>query len=162
MSITGENAQPRATVTSPAAPEAAGPSSDRLDWQSELDSAMADLDSRLSHPRRRASDTGAQPTLPQLGPIDITGELLDEIAWRVSQQMRRNQPATVPMEHAARAAVPPAAMAPPPIVDVPPRLAPGVALTIRVRRPLFRVRWRFWKKSRRRQAMISFADYRVS
>jgi hypothetical protein len=152
MSTIGENTQDRATVA-PA---------DGLEWQSELDSAMADLDSRLSHPRRRASDKGTPPPkLPELGRVEITNELLDEIAWRVSQQMRRNQPATVSLETPAPAAVQPSEM--PPVVEPErPHLPSGIALTIRVRRPLFNFRWRFWRRSRRQKAMMLFSDYRVS
>src|SRR5689334_6562695 len=83
MSAPGEGTQARATMTA----------SDRLEWQSELDSAMADIDSKLQHPRRRATDAGPQPQLPELGQIDLTSELLDEIAWRVCQAMRRTQTA---------------------------------------------------------------------
>jgi hypothetical protein len=66
--------------------EQAGPQ--RLDWQGELEAHLADLDGRLRHPRRRATDTDRQPTLPELGQVEITTELLDEIAWRVSEQIR--------------------------------------------------------------------------
>ena len=62
----------------------------QLDWQSELDATMEDIDSRLVHPRRRAADAGPQPTLPGLGEVKLTTELLDEIAWRVAEQMRRH------------------------------------------------------------------------
>ena len=152
MPTIGENEKDRAVVT-PA---------DGLEWQSELDSAMADLDSRLSHPRRRASDKGTPPPkLPELGTIEITSELLDEIAWRVSQQMRRQQPAVATLDTVTPAAVPPNEM-PPVAAPERPHLPSGIALTIRVRRPLFRFRWRFWRRSRRRQAMMLFSDYRVS
>lgn len=60
-----------------------------LDWQGELDSALADLDQRLTHPRRRATDSQRQPVLPELGQAQITNEVLDEIAWRVAEQIRR-------------------------------------------------------------------------
>jgi hypothetical protein len=161
MSTTGENAQPRATVTSPAAPAAADGTADRLEWQSELDSALSDLDVKLSHPRRRAGDTAQQPALPEPGRAQITNELLDEIAWRVAQQMRRNQPATVLNEGMVPDAVQPDALAQAPASEPErPRMSSGIALTIRVRRPLFR--WRFWRRSRRRQAMMLFSDYRVN
>jgi hypothetical protein len=62
--------------------------SQRLEWQGELESHMADLDVRLEHPRRRATDAARQPTLPDLGQAEITSELLDEIAWRVAEQIR--------------------------------------------------------------------------
>jgi hypothetical protein len=97
---------------------------ERLEWQTELDSAMADIDHRLEHPRRRATDLGTQPSLPQLGQIDLTSELLDEIAWRVSEQVRRAL--------AGSETVPPAKGSP----ETHPQ-APGIALTIRVRKPLF-------------------------
>jgi len=51
MSAAGEDVTNRAATMS----------DDQLKWQDELDSAMADIDSRLRHPRRRASDTGRQP-----------------------------------------------------------------------------------------------------
>jgi len=132
---------------------------ERLEWQSELDSAMTDLDSRLSHPRRRASDVAPQPMLPQLGQLDVTAELLDEIAWRVAEQMRRTQNAVV-TPAAIAAAAPPAVQAPPR-----PALAHGTAIVIRLRRPLFSFSfsWKFWRRrSRRRQSMITFSDYRIT
>jgi hypothetical protein len=123
-----------------------------LAWQHELDGALSDLDSRLSHPRRRASDVAPQPVPPQLGQIDLTSELLDEIAWRVSEQMRRSQPA---------AATAPEVAAPSPTIEPEPAMPAGTALVLRIRRPL--VSWRFWRRrSRRRQAMITFSDYRVT
>ena len=151
MSSAGDSEKLRAPLT-PA---------DRLEWQSELDSAMSDLDSRLSHPRRRASDVAPQPKLPQLGQLDVTTELLDEIAWRVAEQMRRNQ---IPTPSAL-------VVAPQPEVAKPaPRAMPeGTAIVIRLRRPLFRFSfpfsfsWKFWRRRRRRrQAMISFSDYRIT
>jgi hypothetical protein len=140
MPLPGEDEKPRATLT-PA---------ERLEWQSELDSAMSDLDSRLSHPRRRASDVAPQPMLPQLGQLDLTSELLDEIAWRVAEQMRRTQ------SLATLTAAP--AVGAPPAADTAPAAPPmpeGAALVIRLRRPLFS--WKFWRRrSRRRQSsMIS-------
>lgn len=102
-----------------------GPGTPQLDWQSELDATMAEIDSRLVHPRRRATDTGPQPALPGLGEVKLTAELLDEIAWRVSEQMRRH-----------------AAAFPPPVDDQPaplakePGLRPGKMLMIRYRMPL--------------------------
>ena len=58
-----------------------------LEWQRELDVAIADIDSRLKHPRRKA--TAVQSTLPHAGP-EITSEAIDEIAWRVAELLRRN------------------------------------------------------------------------
>lgn len=152
MSTPGENAQPSATVTSSATDAAAAeipfaaaeiPPA-RLEWQTELDSAMADIDHRLEHPRRRATDAAAQPTLPQLGQIDLTSELLDEIAWRVSEQLRRTQTAGTEAPAAAPAE---------------PRPQPsGSVITIRIRKPLFR--FRLWRRHVREEALISFADSR--
>lgn len=149
MSTPGDNAQPRASVAPSAAADSEGRPAERLEWQSELDSAMSDLDSRLSHPRRRASDVTAQPTLPRLGQFDVTNELLDEIAWRVAEQMRRTQGAL-------------AAEAPPPEVrPAPPALPHGTAVVIRLRKPLFS--WKFWRRRpRRRQSMITLSDYRIT
>jgi hypothetical protein len=125
-----------------------------LAWQNELDGALSDLDSRLSHPRRRASDVAPQPVLPQLGQVNLTSELLDEIAWRVSEQMRRSQPETGPASLAPAATAVAAEAAAP-------TLPKDTALVIRIRRPLFS--WRFWRRrSRRRQSMITFSDYRVT
>ena len=148
MSLPGDNEQPRAEV----------PGTGRLDWQSELDSTMSDIDSRLLHPRRRASDVAAQPTLPQLGQFDVTTELLDEIAWRVAEQMRRAQSAMT----AAPALAPPLAAVPPePAKPAPPSMPHGTAIVLRLRKPLFS--WKFWRRrSRRRQSMITLSDYRVT
>lgn len=115
----------------------------RLEWQSELDASLAAIDSRLRHPRRRASDTDEQPTLPQLGQVGVTAELLDEIAWRVAEQIRKTQPPGAPT-----ATEPPQ----------PEHIPSGISVTIRVRKPLFR--W-FWRR-RTRQSLISFADYRIT
>ena len=109
MSSPGETEQARATST------------DQLEWQSELDASMTALDSRLRHPRRRAGDTGAQPTLPQLDQLNLTSELLDEIAWRVAEQIRRTQPRPAPPPAPEREHMP-----------------SGISITIRVRKPLFR------------------------
>lgn len=122
-----------------------------LEWQGELDSAMKDIDTRLRHPRRRASDLGEQPTLP-LGPVEITSELLDEIAWRVSEQMRRTMP--FQPETPAAAPAPEAPVEPEP-------MKPGIAVSIRIRRPLFRFRFRFWRRRVRRQSLMQFSDYRI-
>jgi hypothetical protein len=148
MSLPGDNEQPRAGVAG----------EDKLAWQSELDSAMSDLDSRLQHPRRRASDVAAQPTLPQLGQFDVTTELLDEIAWRVAEQLRRTQNVMA----SAPAMASPAPVAPSEPVKPAPRSMPhGTAIVLRLRKPLFS--WKFWRRrSRRRQSMISLSDYRVT
>ena len=138
---------------------------DPLEWQGELDIAIAEIDSRLSHPRRRATDV--QPTLPNLGQPEITSEMIDEIAWRVSELLRGDGGA--PAKATAVAAAisqsmttaetrPPRPPAPKP--QEPEELPQGIALTIRIRRPFFRLPWPF--RRRRRQAMITFSDYRVS
>jgi hypothetical protein len=143
-----------------------------LAWQGELDTAIADIDSRLSHPRRRATDAQASP---QLGRPEITSELIDEIAWRVAETLRQNGNVP-PQGEAVAEAISRAVAAPPPIerraprrpaAPAPPAPAPpmpepralphGVAVTIRIRKPLFR----FWPFRRRRQAMILFSDYRI-
>lgn len=158
MSTPGENAQRRAAVSPSVAIAAEGAAVERLEWQSELDSALADIDTRLQHPRRRAGDlTTDQPTLPQLGQIDLTSELLDEIAWRVAEQLRRQQSAVAP---AAASAPARAARPVPPPPPEPERMPHGIALTIRIRKPLFR--FRFWRRRVRRESLISFADYRIT
>ena len=129
MSSPGENEQSRAALTS----------EEQLEWQSELDSALADLDSRLSHPRRRASDITSQPMPTQLGQVGLTSELLDEIAWRVSEQIRRTQNDVTASSPTGAAAAPAAAAAAP-------EMPYGISIVIRLRKPLFS--WRSWRRSR--------------
>ena len=138
---------------------------DPLEWQGELDIAIAEIDSRLSHPRRRATDI--QPTLPNLGQPEITTEMIDEIAWRVSELLRGDggEPAKATAVAAAisRSTAPPAPVAPrppAPLPQEPEELPAGIAITIRIRRPFFRLPWPF--RRRRRQAMVTFSDYRVT
>ena len=123
-----------------------------LEWQGELDVAIADIDSRLSHPRRRATDAEPAHTQPQLTP-----EMIDEIAWRVADLLKRDGPVQGTTVAAAISKTVAAAPAPPP---EPRRLPEGTAVTIRVRRPFFRLPWPF--RRRKRQSMIMFSDYRVS
>lgn len=111
----------------------------RLEWQSELDATMAAIDSRLVHPRRRATDAGPQPELPGLGEVNLTAELLDEIAWRVAEQMRR---------HAAAFPAPEVKAAPPPPVKDS-GLRQGTVLMIRFRMP--QLPWPFRLLQRRRR-----------
>ena len=161
MSTTGESEKPRATMTPPDAPASAGEGAHQFEWQSELDAAMTALDAQLSHPRRRASDAIVKPMLPGLGQVEMTNELLDEITWRVAQHLRRSQPAAASLEGVAPGAVPDAiaqALAEEPAHS---QMPANIAVSIRLRKPLFRFRWRFWRRSRRRQAMITFADYRI-
>jgi hypothetical protein len=141
-------------------------SGEPLPWQRELDVAIADLDSRLKHPRRRVTD--AQPTLPQLGQPEVTSEMIDEIAWRVAKLLQRDGSAPAPGTTVAAAIAKTVTADPDPAAPIPPapaavapepkRLAHGVALSIRIRRPLFR--WPF--RRRRRQAMITFSDSRIT
>lgn len=136
-----------------------------LEWQRELDVAIADIDSRLKHPRRKAT---VQPTLPQVG-SEITSEAIDEIAWRVAELLRRNgsrpvQPGAMaeaisktvaaPPKRAARAPVPPPLPEPEPW-----QFSNAIVLSIRIRRPLFR--WPFGRRYRK-QRMITFSDYRIT
>lgn len=135
-----------------------------LPWQGELDVAIADIDSKLQHPRRRATDV--QPAQPQL-----TSEMIDAIAWRVADLLKRDGTSQVPGT-AVAAAISQAVIAPPasrvtragapplPPLPEPKRLPHGIAITIRVRRPFFRLPWPF--RRRKRQAMIMFSDYRIS
>jgi hypothetical protein len=116
----------------------------RLEWQRELDVTMAEIDSRLVHPRRRATDTGPQPTLPGLGEVNLTTELLDEIAWRVAEQMRRHALAFPTPQAEAK----PAAAAPPVTEPV---LRPGKMLMIRYRMP--QLPWPFRLLQRRRHRL---------
>ena len=150
-----EDAQLSEFAREPAAPQPGAP----LAWQRELDVAIADIDSRLSHPRRRATDV--QPTLPQLGQPEITSETIDEIAWRVAELLR--QEGTAPKGEAVAAAIaqtvaadiPGAGRALPP---EPEGMPGGIAISLRIRRPFFR--WPF--RRRRKRAMITFSDYRVT
>ena len=131
-----------------------------LAWQRELDVAIADIDSRLSHPRRRATDV--QPTLPQLGQADISSEAIDEIAWRVAELLRKDGTAPSRGEDVAAAisqTVAATPLTPPtPCQPEPERMPGGIAISIRVRRPFFR--WPF--RRRRKKAMITFSDYRIT
>ena len=119
------------------------------EWQHELESHLADIDSRLTHPRRRATDGDRQPTLPELGPIEVTSELLDEIAWRVAEQIRHNLPAAQHAKAPGRSAEAPGDA--PQEHDEPaePRLQPGKMLMIRYRMP--RLPWPFRLLQRRRK-----------
>ena len=94
----------------------------RLDWQHELDSTMTDIDDRLTHPRRRSTDVGPRPNL--------TPEMMDEIAWRVADQLRKHGLEVPPRRAQPAAAAPPAvesAPTPPPApVDAAPAPRPPV------------------------------------
>ena len=143
--------------------------SEPLEWHRELDVAIDDIDSRLKHARRRATD--AKPALPQ---TEITSETIDEIAWRVAELLKQNGstlpegPAvgaaiseTVATAAPARKATTAKPVAPPlPPLPEPKRLPHGIAMSIRIRKPFFRLPWPF--RRRRRQAMIMFSDYRIT
>lgn len=138
-----------------------------LAWQRELDVAIADIDSRLKHPRRRATDV--QPSPPAPGQPEITTEVMDEIAWRVAEMLRGDGTAPVQPNTVAaaisktvtasrpRAARPPV---PPPPLE-PKRLPHGIAMSIRIRKPFFRLPWPF-RRRYKKQAMITFSDYRIT
>jgi hypothetical protein len=158
-SLPGEDAQSSETAGDP------------LEWQNELDVAIADIDSRLRHPRRRATDV--QPAAARRG--GLTMEVIDEIAWRVAELLRGDGgPPVTAIDVAAAisktvkssektAARPTASRQPaplPPPIPEPKQLPPGIALTLRIRKPFFRLPWPF--RRRRRQRMIMFSDYRVS
>ena len=135
-----------------------------LAWQRELDVAIADIDSRLKDPRRRVTD---EPAATQNTQAAVTSETIDEIARRVADLLKRE--GVAPAQGTAMAAAisqtvaAPATRAPkppaPPLPE-PKRLPHGIAVTIRVRKPFFRLPWPF--RRRRRQAMIMFSDYRIT
>jgi hypothetical protein len=129
----GDNAKQHETARGP-----------RLEWQRELDATMAAIDSRLIHPRRRATDAGPPPALPGVGEVHLTTEILDEIAWRVAEQMRRHALAFP----TAEPDLTPAAAAP--LVEEA-ALRPGKMLMIRYRMP--RLPWplRLLQRRRRRK-----------
>ena len=127
----------------------------QLEWQSELDATMADIDSRLVHPRRRAIDAGPQPTLPGLGEVNLTTELLDEIAWRVAEQMRRHTLA-FPTPAAEVKPVP----APHPAIDLGP--GPGKMLVIRYRMPLLPWPFRLLQRRRRKKKQHPLTTVKAS
>ena len=134
-----------------------------LDWQHELDVAIADIDSRLKDPRRRVEPAAPQNTQPA-----ITSEAIDEIARRVADLLKRDGAAPaqgITMAAAISQTVAPqrtgAPQPPAPLPPEPKRLPHGIAMTIRVRKPFFRLPWPF-RRRRKRQAMIMFSDYRIS
>ena len=117
----------------------------RLEWQSELDSALSAIDLRLIDPRRRGTDQPAdqQPSLPTLGHGKLPSEVLDEIAWRVAEEIRRNPPAHV--------AVPPKPASAPASDAGPSLLRPGKILAIRYRLPLLPWPFRLLQRRRRKK-----------
>ena len=118
----------------------------RLEWQSELDSALSAIDVRLIDPRRRGPDKplDQQPGLAELAHGQLPSEVLDEIAWRVAEEIRRNPPANITLP------TPPPVPAPPaPHAHAPSPLRPGKMLLIRYRVP--RLPWPFRLLQRRRR-----------
>jgi hypothetical protein len=136
--MSSDNAKPRATGLP------------RLEWQGELDSAMSEIDDRLTHPRRRATDLDRPAVLPEFGNARLTNELLDEIAWRVAQQIRNSgeratavnvtkalqQPEVAAAPPARPAAPRPSPPAPLPAKNPDPGLRPGKMLLIRFQLPV--------------------------
>ncbi len=127
-----------------------------LDWQSELDATMEEIDTRLTHPRRRASDRAPQPPLPGLGDGPLSAEIMDEIAWRVAEQIRRN----------AQVFSADAEAAPPPAIDrrrapavQDEGLRPGKMLMLRYRWPA--LPWPFRLLRRRREHPLTTAKLRA-
>ena len=118
---------------------------EKLEWQAELDSALAQIDTRLRNPRRRATDDPEAP-LPERQKPDLSGEMLDAIALKVAEHLRRSPVVSMPGATAKeapaprlqRAPVPVRQPAPPPEPE--PQLRPGKMMAIRFRWPLFRFR----------------------
>ena len=119
----------------------------RLEWQSELDASMADIDSRLRHPRRRATDAERQPTMPELEQLRLTSELLDEIAWRVAEQIRQNPPVIIASPEPLKTEFP--------SEEREERLEPGKMLMIRFRMPLLPWPLRLLQRRRRRHPLTT-------
>ena len=119
----------------------------RLEWQSELDCALSAIDSRLKDPRGLGGDQPLeQPSLPRLGPGELTSEQLDEIARRVAEEIRRNPPTHMAGPSPQSAAAPSAStdhqQAP---------LRPGKMLLIRYRVPLLPWPFRLLQRRRRKK-----------
>lgn len=114
-----------------------------LDWQGELDSALAELDHRLTNPRRRVTDGDRPTAAPPAAPVEMTPELLDEIASRVAAKIRRTY---VDMPLPPPRPVPPA---PPADEHDAPRLKPGKMVMIRYKMP--RLPWPLRLLQRRRK-----------
>lgn len=118
----------------------------RLEWQSELDSALSAIDSRLEDPRGRGGDQPVdQPSLPRLG-HELTSEQLGEIARRVAEEIRRNPPANMAEPPPQPAATPSAGHD-----RQQPPLRPGKMLLIRYRLPLLPWPFRLLQRRRRKK-----------
>jgi hypothetical protein len=83
--------------------------------------------------------------------VIFTNELLDEITWRVSQQLRREQPLVADaLSEQAVAAAP---------TEPSPAIQSGVVMVIRFRWP--RITWPF-RRRRRHKTLIQFSDSRIT
>ena len=119
---------------------------EKLEWQAELDSALAQIDSRLRNPRRRATDDPQAPLPEREQQAELSREMLDQIALKVAEHLRRSHvvslPGAVAKETSAarlqRAPAPVRQPAPPPEPEPP--LRPGKMVAVRFRWPLFRFR----------------------
>ena len=136
--MAGDNEQTRA-----AAP--------RLDWQPELDAAMAHIDQRLRRPRQSAAGAAEPPAPPAPGAASLTPEMMDEIAWRVAEQMRLNAQAFPAAPQAPQA---------PQAPEAPQLLRPGKMLMIRFRMPSLPWPFRLFRR-RRRQHPLTTAKLRA-
>jgi hypothetical protein len=117
---------------------------EKLEWQAELDSALAQIDSRLRDPRRRATDDPEAP-FPERRQPEFSDEMLDEIALKVAEHLRRAHVVSrlavareAPAPRLQRASAPVRQAAPPPAPE--PQLRPGKMMAIRFRWPLFSFR----------------------
>ena len=124
---------------------------EKLEWQAELDSALAQIDTRLRTPRRRATDDPQAP-IPEREQPEITGDMLDQIALKVAEHLRRSQVVSMPGAVAKEASprlqrAPAPVRQPEPPPEPEPQLRPGKMLAIRVRWPLFR--FRLFRRQRR-------------
>jgi hypothetical protein len=166
--MSSDNTKPRATVSP-------------LDWQGELDAAMADLDVRLTNPRRHVRGSN-RPVTRGADNVQIPPALVEEIARRVADQIRQPggppavssrpaapakpsqpSPASPPARRQAPLARPetpaPRANTPAPTADAPPppqrtetvKAPLGPGKTLRVRYQLPALQWPLSLLLRRRR-----------
>ena len=112
----------------------------RVESQPELDARATEIDLRLRHPRRRVTDAEYHPSLPDLERVPLTSELLDEMAWRVAEQMRRHAPIIIPTSEPLTTLFP--------SEEPDPELKPGKMMMISFRMP--RLPWPLRLLQRRR------------
>ena len=141
------------------------PAGEPLAWQRELDVAIADIDSRLTHP------PPARHRHPAGGAADRTAgshvpEAIEEIARRVAELLRGNagpvQPGAMAEAISSVAAAPKRAARstpPPPVLSRSPSDWRAASCSIRIRRPFFRG---LFRRRYRKQRMITFSDYRIT